>query len=232
MMRRLVGSSVPIALLLVMTACDGAPGRPDRANAYVRPSEVMSFDVLYATNCSGCHGEHGTLGPALALANPDYLAWVPREAMRVAVARGVAGTGMPAFARSEGGWLTDAQIDAILDGAVAKWGHASPASTSEMPVYAQAGGDARRGGAAYREFCASCHGVDGNGTTKGSAIIQPDYLALVSDQALRTAIVVGRPDLGMPGWRDGGATTDVSNPMSAEQVTDIVAWLASFRPEL
>ena len=218
------------AVLLAFAACDGAPGKPDRANAYVRPSEVMDFDDLYATNCSGCHGPEGAHGPALSLANPAYLAWAPRDDMQRAIANGVPGTGMPAFARSEGGWLTDAQIDAIVVGMQTKWGKTAAVAGGE-PAYAQSGGDAARGAMAYRAYCADCHGPAGEGTPRGSAIVQPDYLELVSDQALRATIVAGRPDLDMPGWRGLDRGTNASKPMTPQQVGDVVAWLASFRPE-
>ncbi|HEY7318089.1 MAG TPA: hypothetical protein VIE89_10990, partial [Candidatus Binatia bacterium] len=51
------------------------------------------------------------------------------------------------------------------------------------------------------------------------------YLALVSDQGLRTTVIVGRSDLGMPDWR-----ANVSGqPMSPQEISDVVAWLASHR---
>jgi cytochrome c oxidase cbb3-type subunit 3/ubiquinol-cytochrome c reductase cytochrome c subunit len=56
-------------------------------------------------------------------------------------------------------------------------------------------------------------------------VIDPAYLALVSDQALRSAVVAGRPDLGMPDWR-GGAS---ASPLTAQDVADVVAWMASHR---
>jgi cytochrome c oxidase cbb3-type subunit 3/ubiquinol-cytochrome c reductase cytochrome c subunit len=56
-------------------------------------------------------------------------------------------------------------------------------------------------------------------------VINPAYLALVSDQALRTAIIVGRSDLGMPDWR-----ANISGrPMSPQEISDVVAWLVSHR---
>jgi cytochrome c oxidase cbb3-type subunit III len=55
--------------------------------------------------------------------------------------------------------------------------------------------------------------------------VDPAYLALVSDQALRTAVVAGRPDLGMPDWRGAHA----SEPLGAQEVSDVVAWMASHR---
>ena len=52
----------------------------------------------------------------------------------------------------------------------------------------------------------------------------PAFLALISDQNLRSITIAGRPDQGMPDWRSAGA-----QPMTDQQVTDIVAWLASKR---
>jgi hypothetical protein len=48
---------------------------------------------------------------------------------------------------------------------------------------------------------------------------------LVSDQALRTSIIAGRRDLGHPDWRG----YPPGQPLTAQQVADVVAWLASKR---
>jgi cytochrome c oxidase cbb3-type subunit 3/ubiquinol-cytochrome c reductase cytochrome c subunit len=77
----------------------------------------------------------------------------------------------------------------------------------------------------YAEACASCHGVDGKGGPKGGSVVDAAYLALVSDQALRTAVIAGRTDLGMPDWR-----SDIpGQPLTAQQITDVVAWMAAQR---
>ena len=53
------------------------------------------------------------------------------------------------------------------------------------------------------------------------------FLALLNDQELRTMVIVGRPELGAPDWRG-----DIpEKPMSAQDVSDVVAWLASQRPK-
>jgi cytochrome c oxidase cbb3-type subunit 3 len=49
----------------------------------------------------------------------------------------------------------------------------------------------------------------------------------VSDQGLRTIVITGRPELGAPDWR-GNAP---GKPMSDQEVTDVVAWLASQRAQ-
>ena len=62
------------ALAGAACACNGAPGRPAPDSAVIAPDKVVDFDVLYATNCAGCHGANGTGGAAIGLADPVYLA--------------------------------------------------------------------------------------------------------------------------------------------------------------
>jgi mono/diheme cytochrome c family protein len=85
----------------------------------------------------------------------------------------------------------------------------------------------------YQTFCESCHGADGRGGPKGSAITNDSFLALTSDQYLRTIVIAGRPELGAPDWRGylaGPALSGVEGrPMSDQEVTDVVSWLASHR---
>jgi cytochrome c oxidase cbb3-type subunit 3/ubiquinol-cytochrome c reductase cytochrome c subunit len=56
--------------------------------------------------------------------------------------------------------------------------------------------------------------------------VDGSFLGLVSDQGLRTTIIAGRPDIGQPDWK-----SDVSGrPLTAQDVSDVVAWLAAQRP--
>ena len=64
-----------------------------------------------------------------------------------------------------------------------------------------------------------------SGGPKGSDITNDSFLALTSDQYLRTIVIAGRPDLGAPDWRGYVA----GRPMSDQEVTDVVSWLASRR---
>jgi cytochrome c oxidase cbb3-type subunit 3 len=50
---------------------------------------------------------------------------------------------------------------------------------------------------------------------------------LVNDQELRTIVIAGRPELGAPDWR----ANIPGKPMSAQAVSDVVAWLSSQRPK-
>jgi mono/diheme cytochrome c family protein len=193
----------------------------------VPPSEVVDFNQLYGQNCAGCHGVDGKGGAAIALANPVVLAIADDTVIRNTAANGVPGTPMPAFAQSAGGTLNDKQIDAIVRG-IRSWAKPNALSNQTPPPYAaQAPGDPQRGADAYRTYCSSCHGVGGRGGSKAGSIVDGSYLALVSDQQLRTIVIAGRPELGAPDWRG-----DVEGrPMPAQDISDVVAWLASQRPK-
>jgi mono/diheme cytochrome c family protein len=219
--------------MLVLSSCDAMPGRPRQADRSVLPSEVTAFPALYGQHCAGCHGADGRLGAARPLNDPVYLALIPQERLRDIIAEGVPGTAMPAFAINAGGALTQAQIEALVSDMLTRWSRPSTVEGLELPPYDAAHGvadgvspgDPQRGQEVYAMACAGCHGADGRGGPKGGSVVDAAYLALVSDQALRTAVIAGRTDLGMPDWRD-----DIpGQPLTAQQVTDVVAWLASHR---
>ncbi len=210
---------------LALAGCDALPGKPRIADHERLPSEVVAFAALYRGNCAGCHGADGRLGGSRPLNDPLYLALVPRDRLRDVIARGVPGTAQPAFAAAAGGTLTDVQVDALVDGLGKTWGRADASRGLDLPPYAAPAGDPERGKAVYAGACASCHGADGKGGPKGGAVADPSYLALVSDQYLRTTVIAGRVDLGMPDWR--GYVQ--GQPLTAQQIGDVVAWLISER---
>ncbi len=219
--------------LLALAGCDAMPGRPRQSDRPAFPSEVTAFSALYGQHCAGCHGADGRFGAARPLNDPIYLALVPPERLRQIIAEGVPSTAMPAFATSAGGALTEAQIEALVSDMLTRWSQPSTGQALELPPYDAAKpvadgvspGDPERGREVYTMACAGCHGADGSGGRKGGSVVDAAYLALVSDQALRTAVIAGRTDLGMPDWRE-----DISGqPLTAQQVADVVAWLASQR---
>ena len=218
---------VPMALMLMLLSGCGAPhGQPLQGSETLAPNEILDFETLYAENCSGCHGAEGRGGAAIALADPVYLTIADNAAIRQVIASGVHGTAMPAFAESSGGMLTDKQIDVITTQIRSRWGSRSSLDASQMPSYApKSTGKVFRGEAAYKTYCESCHGPSGRGGAKGSAITDDSFLALVSDQGLRTIVITGRPELGAPDWRGNVP----GKPMSDQEVTDVVAWLTSRR---
>ena len=215
--------------LVLTIACDRLPGKPDEAARWKRPTEVVAFDQLYAGNCSGCHGADGRLGAARPLNDPLYLALVNDDTLRQVIAQGVPNTAMPAFVQQQGGILTDEQIKVVVQGIRSRWARSDQFNAVTLPAYRteqdSKSGDVSRGLVVYKSYCSQCHDADGRGHPKGGAIMDPNYLALVSDQSLRTTVIAGRSDLGKPDWRDNVP----GRPMSPQEISDVVAWIASHR---
>jgi cytochrome c oxidase cbb3-type subunit 3 len=212
--------------MTLLLGCGSPHGQPQKGSETLAPSEVLDFGVLYADNCSGCHGAEGKGGAAIALANPVYLGIVDDAAMRKVTAEGIRGTAMPAFAQSAGGMLTDKQIDVITNQIRWRWGKPGILDGANPPSYAaKTTANVQQGEVAYKTYCASCHGPAGQGGPKGSAITNDSFLALVSNQSLRTIVITGRPELGAPDWRGNSP----GKAMTDQEVTDVVGWLVSRR---
>jgi mono/diheme cytochrome c family protein len=225
-------ASLVAALTMALSGCGvrgRAPGQPSPDSQVTPPDKVTAFAQLYGANCAGCHGAEGRGGAALALNDPLYVALVDDATIRRVVSNGIPGTAMPAFAQSAGGMLTDEQVNAIVGGIRAQWARPDAFRGVEIPPYAARGaGDARRGATVYAADCSSCHGANGRGGERASSIVDGSFLALVSNQSLRTTVIVGRPELGAPDWRGNVP----GRPMSEAEVSDVVAWLVAQRPEV
>jgi cytochrome c oxidase cbb3-type subunit 3 len=219
----------PAALgMMLFSGCSSPKGQPRQGSESLAPNEVLEFRTLYSENCAGCHGPEGRGGAAIALADPVYLAIADDAVIRKVISNGVRGTAMPAFAESAGGMLTDKQIDVITKEIRSRWTRQGILNGANPPSYApKSAGDAQRGEAAYKTYCESCHGPGGHGGQKGSSIADDSFLALVSDQGLRTIVIAGRAELGSPDWRGNVS----GKPMSDQEVTDVVAWLSSRRSQ-
>lgn len=223
-----------IALSCVVAGCGPPPGEPGpgpRAET-LRPDQTMEFSVLYKDNCSACHGDDGLNGAAFPLHNPVYLAWAGHDRMVQIVAKGASARWMHAFARTDGGFLTGQQVNAIVNGMIEQWGQPGILNGTNPPAYKAAGhGNVAAGKVAFGTYCARCHGADGTGGTGSErgivhgSIVDPTYLALVSGRGLRDIVVAGMMGAGMPDWRGDAA----GKPMTEKDVTDVVAWLASHR---
>ncbi len=226
MFRALILGAASVSALFC--GCANAPGRPVAGDVPIVPSEISDFSTLYGQNCAGCHGAEGKGGAAIALDDPVYLAIADETVARGAAANGIPGTSMPAFARSAGGMLTDKQIEVIVGGIRERWAKPDALRGANPPPYSSSEpGDVSRGLLVYTQYCAACHGTGGRGGQKASSIVDGSFLALLNDQELRTIVIVGRPELGAPDWRENVP----GKPLSSQDVSDVVAWLASQRPK-
>lgn len=219
---RILAVALAASALAPLAGCGWQPGYPPQA--VPSPSQVLDFTALYNGNCAACHGRGGQNGPAIDLSNPEYQALVDDATLRKWIAGGMPGTQMPAFATEDGGMLTDAQVNVLIAGMRTRWLRPNAFAGSQPPPYAQVhAGDPHRGQQVYSARCAGCH------ASSPQQITAPVYLALVANQALRSIIIAGRPDIGQPDWRHDSSGEKPAPPLSAQQVDDIVTYLATLR---
>lgn len=88
---------------------------------------------------------------------------------------------------------------------------------------------AARGRALYGQYCAVCHGAEGQGRVQGNAtsLNNPDFLAVASDAFLQAAIARGRRGTAMRGWAQ-----EVGGPLSGEEIHDLIAFLRTWQQEV
>lgn len=224
---------------LVLTAClvtsgcgVGFPGKPSPTT-----DKAPQFRSLFAANCAGCHGADGRLGPApplndalfLALVSDDFLAEVIRDGRSRAL--------MPAFAHPTGGPLTGKQVNVLVRGMRDTWGQQPPVAVSKLTPYRQLlsgppgskSGDPARGQDVFDHVCARCHGDKGRGGEKGGPLNDPALLGLLNERTLTRVVITGRPDLGMPNYVDAGKKRASGEPLSPNEIADVVAYVTSWK---
>ena len=212
---------MPLTLLVGSLGCNRKVGPPNDEEEHLRPENVASFDRLYTQNCSACHGETGSGGPALDLANPKYQAVVDDASLKRWITSGMPGTQMPAFGEPAGGFLTPQQVDVLVTGMRARWNHKDKNAADMPPYFSNAIGNVEHGQDIFGVSCSSCH------QQEHQKITDTSYLALVSDQSLRSIVIAGRPDLGHPDWRQ----VRPGQPLTDQDVSDVVAYLHSLRSD-
>ncbi len=218
---RAILSLIPLTLLVGSLGCERKIGPPNDQEELMRPENVASFDRLYKQNCSACHGESGSGGPALDLANPKYQALVDDASLKRGITSGMPGTQMPAFGEPAGGFLTPQQVDVLVAGMRTRWNHKDQNAADMPPYSSNAVGNVEHGQDIFRVSCTSCHQQGQQKITDAS------YLALVSDQSLRTIVIAGRPDLGHPDWKQ----VQRGQPLADQDVSDVIAYLHSLRSD-
>src|SRR3954447_24766118 len=175
---------------LILSGCHPY-GKPSLEE--VDPEKSTDFSTLFAQNCRGCHGDNGKYGPGRILNDPLYVAFIPREEIKKVLTYGRPGTAMPAWAQSQGGPLSEKQIDVLVSGIKDGWAKPVNLRGTTLPSYSADinAGDTTRGKRLFARGCFACHGP---GAPVG-VITNATYLQLSSNQNVRTSIVIGRPDI-------------------------------------
>jgi len=178
------------------------------------------------------NGRKKTLMPAFAKENGGVLT----AAQIQVLVKEIKGISYKVVEKKEG-----SEVVADAAAIAPKWGTPGQPPNG-VPSYRQQSASLNAGGADNKEkqdtvfarACAGCHGDHGQGIAKGGemrrAINDPVFLGLTSNQALRRYAITGRPDLGMPTYAERPGNQDFK-PLTDQEVTDLVALLASWRGE-
>ncbi len=217
------------AFALVWLVLSVGCGKPTQADRVVPPDRITNFSILFQQNCAGCHGATGLLGPAPPLNDPLFQQMVSDQQLLDIVSNGREDTLMPVFAAEHGGPLASEQIKIVVQG-VRQWRSGSDAE--DLPPFSAtaedlAAADPQQGAQLFKQICARCHGEQGEGGTAG-ALNDSAFLALSSNHLIRRIIITGRPDLGMPNFRQLGEGSPLAKPLDAEQINDLVAFIRTW----
>lgn len=184
----------------------------------VTNKRVQAGKALYAT-CVGCHGDNavGRIGIGPRISSETYMAAASDAFLMDTIAKGRAGTTMPAWGTS----LSDDQIASLV--AYLRSLHPSePAKLDHTPAQ----GNVANGRAVFRDICSGCHGRHGAGyqeTANGTGIGRKAFLDTAPDGFIRYIVKHGKTLTQMKGF-DEKDRTAVAN-LSDKQVNDTIAYL-------
>lgn len=178
---------------------------------------------LYASHCAACHGSNGMGGVGVPIALSDFLSQADDGYLGKTIRLGRPGRVMPSFAQ-----LSDAEVDAIVRHLRA-W---QKVPAIKPPAVGR--GDAARGGELFGNYCASCHGANGEGA-RGTgvtfsrprelpilppALNNPGFLVAASDSMIKSVLMHGRADTPMGSFVNWGLTD--------KDFDDLVAFIRNF----
>ena len=185
-------------------------------------SPIQVGQGLFAQNCSSCHGEFGEGGPNPAragdiippISTSDFLNTRDDSTIRAIVAQGQPDLGMPPFGASNGGLLSDDEVDAIV-AFIRSW-EANPLVIEPTPVAVATPTVVSLSVAEiYSRLCAQCHGPSGEGGT-GPALNTAEFQQTSTDQNIFDAIYLGNESTAMFAW---------GKFLSAKQIGQLVQFI-------
>lgn len=182
---------------------------------------------LYARSCAACHGESGTGGIGVPLALPSFQRSVSDDYLRQTIRHGRPGRVMPAFSQ-----MTRDEVEAIVRH-LRSWNKGPIARYSTQAVQ----GNPAHGKQLFGQYCASCHGANGEGG-KGTgvtfsrprdlpvmapALHNPGFLASASDAMIKATLMKGREGTPM--------TSFIKQGLKEKDINDIVSYVRSFEKQ-
>ncbi|HET9588064.1 MAG TPA: c-type cytochrome, partial [Anaerolineales bacterium] len=180
---------------------------------------------LYEEYCSACHGAYGQGGPNPAragdtiapISSAEYLKTRNDATLRSIISQGQPDFGMSPFGDSNGGPLTDEQVDAIV-AFIRSWETNPPVTLPpEVSVIPEPTWNSAQ---IFTLVCASCHGIKGEGDI-GPALNTAEFQERYDDQALIEIITSGHEATPMIAWEE---------ILSADQIEQLAEYIRTLPP--
>jgi cytochrome c oxidase cbb3-type subunit 3 len=184
---------------------------------------------LFAQNCAVCHGPQGQgrIGATLAKNWPSIR---PDLTVENIIQNGVSGSPMPAWSQANGGPLSQAEIDALVQ-YILSWetGGApvftpAPTATLVPPItpIPNVAGDPNKGAALFAENCVVCHGPEGQGRI--GATLAQNWPGVRPDLNIRNTIASGVSGSQMPAWGQA-----YGGPLNETEIDNLVAYILTLK---
>lgn len=178
-------------------------------------------ESLFGAFCAGCHGEEGE-GRRFAgmeeaypsVTAPELLSLMNDGHLRETIAGGRPGRRMPAWG-GDGGILTRSEIDVLVSHLLSR--RSAPPSLESVLAASEA---SELGMEVYRDNCAQCHGLRGEGSPIGSPLAAPDNECTSDPERVYSIIV------------SGSATSNhgIYSRLTAEELGALLSLLATLPP--
>jgi len=187
-------------------------------------ADTDTGEELYRQHCAACHGYDGNGGVGVPLTLPDFQYSVTNNYLKTTIRHGRPGRVMPAFPS-----LSNAEIKALIQ-YIRHWAPGKPYRYPVTPVQ----GDVNHGQQLYQQYCAACHGPNGEGG-KGTgltfsrprdlpiiapALNNPGFLKAASDQFIKATLMNGREGTPMVSFLNQG--------LKEQDINDLVVFVRSF----
>lgn len=230
MPRIFIHKQLVLLIVLVLLTTSLANAMPTNAQtATPQPGEagerLQQGAQLYAENCAVCHGAEGQGRVGATLAK-DWPSIRPDLTVRTIIANGVQGSPMPAWSQANGGPLSEAEIDALVE-FILSWqtGGApryTPAATATLrPPFTpppNVEGDPNRGAILFDQNCVVCHGANGEGRI--GATLAKAWPSIRPDLSVKAVISNGVKGSPMPAWSQANG-----GPLTEQEINDLTAFI-------
>lgn len=200
------------------------------ATADAQDGDASRGAKLFAQNCAVCHGDRGQgrVGATLAKDFPGIRVDV---LLKDIISGGVQGSVMPAWSKSKGGPLADAEIDDLIAfvrslGNQAPTVVITPVATKAVPVPSPVAtfpaGDPTRGAQVFAANCAVCHGPNGEGRI--GATLEKDWAGINVNAFIETTVSRGVAGSKMPAWAQSNG-----GPLTNQDIADVASYVPTLK---